>query len=195
MGFLVYTPPSNRRRSEVGGRRVRKKPQSRRQWLVLIPLAALAIYFQHTWLSKKGLTYTPLSASSIVASAKEVPCPTCIGEDGLPKGGRPHPDNFSLWEDCPVCFGAGRRLIKTPNPAYQTICPQCSGMGRYITDHHVIPCERCGEWGLVETAAVEQKILISDDELNQPHPSSQPEDTGPSNPPEPSGKAEPSPTP
>ena len=165
MGLILKIPP-RKRRSDLGGRRIYRRQKSRRQWLLLIPLGIVAGYLQHRWMDGKGWTpRATINSTSVIAATREVTCPHCVGEDGMPKGGRRHPDNFHLWEDCPVCFGAGRRIIKAPNASNQQVCPRCGGMGRYVEDAKVLPCERCEEWGLIDITQMDQKILIPDSEV------------------------------
>ena len=188
MGLLVITPPRNRRNADLGGRRVYRRPKMGKQWFLLIPFGILAGYLQHTWMSNKGLTRTMVTASTIIVATKEVPCPHCVGEDGMPKGGRRHPDNLNLWEDCPLCFGAGRRIIKAPNPSNQQICPRCGGMGRYVQDARVTPCERCEEWGFIDVTEVDRTIFIPDEAVppeNGAAATPQPQPPVPADPPPP----------
>jgi hypothetical protein len=139
-GTTRHHPPRNRRSAELGGRRIYRRPKMGKQWLMLIPFGILAGYLQHRgWTARAQRPGNGDRLDTIIVATKEVTCPHCVGEDGMPKGGRRHPDNLNLWEDCPVCFGAGRRIIKAPNASNQQICPRCGGMGRYVQDARVTP--------------------------------------------------------
>ena len=151
-----------------------RRPTAGRQWLILIPLAAFATYFQYKWAEKRDLRPKPISSTTLIAATREVPCPHCAGDDGRPTGLIRHPDNPELWINCPVCFGAGRRIIKMPNSSNQEVCPRCFGMGRYVMDARVIPCERCEEYGFVDTAVITRTVLIPD----EPLPAEAPPDPG-----------------
>ena len=161
--FVVTQPPRRSRLPETTGRRAYRKPTAGRQWLILVPLAAAAAYFQYQWAEKRDMRPKQITSATMIAPTREVPCPHCAGDDGRPKGVVRHPDSPELWIDCPVCFGTGRRLIKMPNPSNQELCPRCSGMGRYVEESKVIPCERCEEWGFVDTTVINRTVMIPDE--------------------------------
>ena len=81
------------------------------------------------------------------AGVETVECGACQGTGQiLGEGGKQ--------EICPICQGAGMRLIRRFDAA-ERICPACGGMGRgeSLDTGEVVTCPRCGGRGFIRSAA------------------------------------------
>jgi len=102
-------------------------------------LAVIAIVLQYRWVQQNRYKFSSPTGVEIIR------CPYCGGSGTikLPSG---------ELAPCPVCYGAGSRIIRRFYPE-DRLCPACEGMGRLpARDGSAITCPRCGGRGLIRTS-------------------------------------------